>query len=1745
MPTQTDQERIAFWDSVLGAGNSESAAIIARSGQGGTSAWADPVRTGGSVPIMPRQGATERDVDRQMARTADTRELEIAHEQGSFEGAREQSLEEVRGVRDLTRTAQGDPQHGQRVEDLRQSSTLRAALLSLLPQTVEVGGDELTPQQRHSLQAFRNQTVRESQREAMALADEQNIPLPERAEFIQEQSRIGMTRRMNEFWGMLYQQARGEVMTERGHEATAPLPSGDEGTAIRMAATERTSQVYDNVVAEAFKDDADIRLGGGRVFRSSGPDEVAQPLAAAAERIREDDTVYSDAARQISHSLWRGRDSRTGEVTETAAGAGIRNLGLMTSVITSPVFQAATWDRDPATGLPLDPNDINYRLHRWTSGILEKMEASDSVMSGIGQYAMLLPAAISGAENITENTMSTGNVIRDFFIAHAQGEWEGSDIASLHALQVLQRNKGGYWNWHDDIFGVASGIAVPVGAVTTPLRGSVRMGADALEALARGAGADRVGDGLEALSKIARSPTEMAQVMSMDQLASEVAEELGGGLTRKSLIGRRLDGAEEVVDHFNRTLSDNLAGRLNSVEKASDLKGAFPSVPRGGMLDNIIQETFGEVMMLRNVIKTGRAGLMKTEKGRNMLNHIDRLEATASNIHPAAQARLITKSLLQEKLGPFIQKHIPNDWVYVGNSHFIVRKSSWLNNRDVFNKRSSEIIGSTLKEGRATYTNGEAAADYLQRGLGGAEYTPKWSGVIDDIRNGKSVDLESFVKANAIIQGDLAREIFKAAVVASDFSAPIAKVATAGRSFTRAESAQTIYKGLRAFFGGKSDYSWVAGFKKGDKIPSSRPNPTDFVKTSPPVFRRWYDQTFNLLLEGNRKAEDLIRAAIRAPDRPTRDEALRRVFREMSTGDVAEDYAELLNIFYSSKAKVLEDLISSTDKRWESVLAAGGKEVTADGIRRVVAKMSDELGSAAAEDLAGMAIKKRRLFWLTDEDDLDQLMAAWVTYRMKEQIRNKAFVELSEIMPNVMDRVPTLAMLPARKTMLRQQLLANGIPPEVYGKIESNLIAMLNMSDSDRRVLVNAVMKYMFERGGLATGDDLESITRSIQGSVAAIAGTDKAMMQVADRLGRSFESIRRNLASVVEANPALGTVDELILGVYPAVLKAATDLDMDIIRSRFSAFGVESSAAVQKSPSGLRGVPQWSEFGEVGRLLHDPSMEDVLIRLQKPNNLAKIQEAFENFRPADRGNSQWFLDMLQMTKRMTVTGLLGGFPLPNMRFMSNNLLGHWMIAAVTAPNRIMTVMLNTPNALTQSFVRAARRSGWWASDDVYDFHHSRYVAKPDEVLFETVGGEMWTKRMFDDAMDRNNLRFTQISHEFQTAAFEDWVRASQMGPDGKSIRSATRTPWNQGPISRGRFWEFLRPDKKNIWSMAGEEADIIQREAVFRAALKNGMNEESAALLARNSMLDYGAMSKDNLALETAKKYIPFFAFRYNMFRETAEAFLRDGRALQNIVRIGKMVNAQRESMEDWVLQPDYAKNRLFNTLGDEFREWHTINVGVQIPWMEHYTAMYNIGETAMRLVVGKWAEEDVGSASLMGTLGTVLSTATEALISDPRADPLKKWMGLETSSQAPSGYMPSAMLEAFATFGMLQTAVSFFGLEAIPVSEQRPDIPTFDGEQYRFKDGASAMRWQLYNEALLMSGVERNIRDSVRLLIRLGRVPEGVEARRDEQGNWIMYGLGGTTYSFESAQLARINAYENQMKTLREMSRQPTTRE
>ena len=152
-----------------------------------------------------------------------------------------------------------------------------------------------------------------------------------------------------------------------------------------------------------------------------------------------------------------------------------------------------------------------------------------------------------------------------------------------------------------------------------------------------------------------------------------------------------------------------------------------------------------------------------------------------------------------------------------------------------------------------------------------------------------------------------------------------------------------------------------------------------------------------------------------------------------------------------------------------------------------------------------------------------------------------------------------------------------------------------------------------------------------------------------------------------------------------------------------------------------------------------------------------------------------------------------------------------------------------------------------------------------DDIYFTGVDGKKWTGRMLNDAIKRNDIYATQISFEFGEDAVNDMVKATQLTGKGK-----------EGKWYGTTAASFLLPHKKSLANIIAEETDLAFRQQVFVSALAGGIGEEGAAILARNTLLDYGAIT-NKAERAVARRLFLFYAFARQSSYETMRAFLFD----------------------------------------------------------------------------------------------------------------------------------------------------------------------------------------------------------------------------------------------------------------------------
>ena len=847
------------------------------------------------------------------------------------------------------------------------------------------------------------------------------------------------------------------------------------------------------------------------------------------------------------------------------------------------------------------------------------------------------------------------------------------------------------------------------------------------------------------------------------------------------------------------------------------------------------------------------------------------------------------------------------------------------------------------------------------------------------------------------------------------------------------------------------------------------------------------------------------------PSRRSPDQAMNSVLQRVSGEDSILAYQNLLNIFFRPGKVSLTDWFTNNDdlhnllKKIDLPKDANGKVVvTVDGFRTAITAVREEIrlvkGSEGLALLDNSALKTQRFagIGITKTDDITAAMAAYVTLRIADDVYDTATAKLIENYPSIVMTVPSSADKQARLEMFKLLALENGVDFEVVESISSNVGRALDTNKAHRQSIANAVVRHLYTHGDLATLDDLNRIYDAAKGSIAGVVGKSATNLQAYDP---SIEGIRNIIKST---NP--DEVEDIMRLVVPAYLQAVANVDMVTVRAHFEAIGVRSYQSgvpgkLQKAP-GLGSLgPQ--KFGD-GMVWFDSRLAEVARGLGDSMKRNQILEQVERLRPSERKAFAFIGEALSTTRKTTITGILGGFPLPNSRFLGTNALTNPFITAITAPEYALTVALKTPSAVASSFVRAFRRAGLVPADKAYDPVKMLYTADDTAVMFTAADGVVWTKGMFEEAVAKQNVRFSQVSFEFGFDSYQDVMRQIKLGPDGKDISKMSRFVDKSAPGSF-QWGEFLRPDKRNVWTMVAEEMDNLQREAVFAEALKRGLREKDAAALARSSLLDYGSIPpwfRQHFA-----KNMAFVGFRYNMMVETMKAFVRDGRALNNMARQMNFINVQRESMEEWVLQPDWLKTRFWTMGGKKFREYHAKAVGPGIPFADSFSSLINTGS----MVFDSKLRSSVGIGGMVEKLG-------EGILSDPRIQQLFDLGSLKGDSSAPDGYMPIEYIAAFDALGASDLLFGMFDLKRVAPDKMRPDIGTYKGSQYQFADSSSNQLFKAFQLGLLVTGVNRNMRDYPRMLASVGVEPDDIDFAKGAEGG-PMFWLGGSVASYKDA--------------------------
>ena len=583
-----------------------------------------------------------------------------------------------------------------------------------------------------------------------------------------------------------------------------------------------------------------------------------------------------------------------------------------------------------------------------------------------------------------------------------------------------------------------------------------------------------------------------------------------------------------------------------------------------------------------------------------------------------------------------------------------------------------------------------------------------------------------------------------------------------------------------------------------------------------------------------------------------------------------------------------------------------------------------------------------------------------------------------------------------------------------------------------------------------------------------------------------------------LQANYVDTRVDRLVnAGVPPRVAEAT------IIQPFYAALNTDSALWVD------------DVYGGMDRALGGIKDIDGQIVSQ---NLSRLRRASPGAYAQVKDNLMYGLGF----RKRLVQGQLGGMALPNGIYHAENFATAPLIASITAPDYIGTVI--EQQLRTGLGVRPVLSTVQRGALDTGTGSVAANLTRFDDPLtgldrFADSNGMIgrYTKAEALEHYRMANMGTTQASLQLGDNFVRDVVDIIETNPGYRGMPKAMKDGLAKG-VSTGRG---------TSWGMQiADSTDRMFREAVFFEALKRGSTPKQASQLAREVLLDYGQMPA--AAKEGIGQWFLYVSFQYMMGLETLKALAKPRNARFLIAELNRQrvmsedIHGKQTEMLDAVMY--HQIDKMYETDADAFATYYrspmigsfkqitgVLNYVNGVPTSPYFSdAMKEAAKEPQRPV----------PAGLDAVLDSMYSPLLEFLTKEnmeyKKAIPDKTIFHLASLPKTGPLSGPNAM--------------EFFDMEYVPLEEQRPgkaelgvmrvdpstgmmrSIPELNvadqgGYQIRFKSDQGYQNFLLYQKFLNMSGYGRLLNDITGQLITMGYYPEGTTFGYSEKGSPVLY--------------------------------------
>lgn len=438
---------------------------------------------------------------------------------------------------------------------------------------------------------------------------------------------------------------------------------------------------------------------------------------------------------------------------------------------------------------------------------------------------------------------------------------------------------------------------------------------------------------------------------------------------------------------------------------------------------------------------------------------------------------------------------------------------------------------------------------------------------------------------------------------------------------------------------------------------------------------------------------------------------------------------------------------------------------------------------------------------------------------------------------------------------------------------------------------------------------------------------------------------------------------------------------------------------------------------------------------------------------------------------RSMIEGMLAGRSVPNMTYITENVVTAPLVAAVTNPSYIDAVLKNVPGIGMKSI------GGAVGVGDFGKYHGYAYNIfenarnAPDAVAFTTAAGKKITNSELLDMWRRADVGSSNASYV--------------LGPDvTKELKAlAERTTKGAPATVKKMARDFAPSGTMSIPSTSAANADMAFRMSLFKEAIRRGATEAEAAKIAKETLLDYGTLN--NLLpeqMKDVKRGFLFLSFQAAMSSAMLKAMLK-GETAENVLRMARY----HKDLAQWQGRNQYADQQQLESM-----------------WLG---SIEDVGgkPAQMTYVRDPIAGQIFWAAGIADSAANFFNAPTDAMINVVEAtgfNPAFQFLTDLKDVRANQSIPPRQIAFLQAT-GLWDEAVSQLNIKERKPEEMRIGEPTFDGRQYTMNSEADAKKYVAFMQGLTTIGWNRMLNDWTNAAIAAGIAPEGAYMARYTPGN------------------------------------------